>query len=94
MASTPPRTIEVTVEPVITPIDKWNIRNIVERAIWTFTQGAAGSLPVTFTAFNELAAIGNSAVIGGIAALISVAKNLSVEGSVVQAAKRAVASGG
>lgn len=72
---------------------KWDVKNLIERSLWTFIQGAAGSLPVTFTAFNELGAIGNSAVIGGIAALISVAKNLSVEGVVVQAAKRAVASG-
>jgi uncharacterized membrane protein len=54
-------------------------RNIAERFVWTAVQAFVGSLPATF-ALNgrSLGAVGYSALTAAIAAVISLAKNLTV----------------
>jgi hypothetical protein len=68
----------------------FNAKNIVERVVWTFIQAAIGSLPVT-TALttSSLSAVGWAALSAGVAAVVSLAKNLTAEGIVVQSVKRA-----
>ncbi len=71
----------------------WNLRNIVERALWTFAQAAVGSLPMTLTLTSSaLSGVGWSALSAGLAALIALAKNLTAEGIVVQSTLRAAAA--
>jgi hypothetical protein len=73
----------------VTPLGKWNFHNITERFIWTFLQAGVGSLPVTFgLTTDSLSAIGWSALTAGIASAVSLAKNITAEGVVVQAEKR------
>ncbi len=68
----------------------WDVRNILERFVWTFLQAGVGSLPVTFgLTTDSLSAIGWSVLAAGIAAEVGLAKNLTAEGVVVQAEKRA-----
>lgn len=69
-------------------------RNIVERALSTLVQGFVGALPVTFVLtgsrgdLGNLAAVGLAGLNGGIAALLSLAKNVRAELLVVEATKR------
>lgn len=59
--------------------------NVLERFVWTFIQAAVGSLPVTFSLTGEaLSAIGWTALTAGLAATVSLAKNLTAEGIVIQ----------
>jgi hypothetical protein len=68
----------------------WDVKNIVERAFWTFIQAGVGSLPATLAlSSNNAKAAAWAFVTAGVAAVISLAKNLTAEGIVVQAAKRA-----
>lgn len=65
------------------------VRNIVERFVWTFVQAAIGALPATLAlTTDDLSAVGWSALAAGIAAIVSLAKNLTAEGVVTQAVKR------
>lgn len=55
------------------------VLNIAERVIWTFVQAGIGSLPATFALTgNDLRAVLYSALTAGVAAVISLAKNLSL----------------
>jgi hypothetical protein len=58
-----------------------NARNIAERVVWTFIQGAVGAIPLTFVFdphnLDAAERVGWIAVAGGIAAVISLAKNLT-----------------
>jgi hypothetical protein len=78
---------------------RWS-KDISERALSTFLQGFAGALPVTFILTGQsgddlgsLAALGLAGVNGGIAALLSVAKNVTAEGAVVEAQRRCEVTG-
>ncbi len=76
----------------ITPLGSFNVRNIVERVVWTFVQAFIGSLPATIPLVaDDARAISASALAAGIAAVVSLAKNLTGELVVVQASKRAAA---
>ncbi len=53
--------------------------NIAERVIWTFVQAFLGSLPATFTLTgNDFRAVLYSGLTAGLAAVVSLAKNLSL----------------
>lgn len=53
--------------------------NIAERVIWTFVQAFVGSLPATFTLTGQdFRALLYSGLTAGVAAVISLAKNLSL----------------
>lgn len=68
----------------------FNVGNIVERFIWTAIQAFVGSLPATMAlTANDIRAVAYSGLSAAVAACISLAKNLTAEGIVVQAAKRA-----
>lgn len=55
------------------------VLNIAERVIWTFVQAFVGSLPATFTLTGQdFRALLYSALTAGVAAVISLAKNLSL----------------
>lgn len=73
----------------------FDIRNIIERFVWTFVQAAVGALSVVSVQaailgvnLSALRAIGLTALGAGVAAVLSLAKNLTAEGIVVQSAKR------
>lgn len=68
----------------------FNVKNIVERVVWTFIQAAIGSLPVTIAlTTSSLSAVSWAALSAGVAAVVALAKNLTAEGIVVQSVKRA-----
>jgi hypothetical protein len=68
----------------------FNVKNIVERVVWTFVQAGIGSLPVTIAlTTSSLSAVGWAALSAGVAAVVSLGKNLTAEGIVVQSVKRA-----
>lgn len=53
--------------------------NIAERVIWTFAQAFLGSLPATFTLTGQdFRAVLYSGLTAGVAAVLSLAKNLSL----------------
>ena len=55
------------------------VLNIAERVIWTFSQAFIGSLPATFTLTgNDFRAVLYSGLTAGVAAVLSLAKNLSL----------------
>jgi hypothetical protein len=67
----------------------FKIGNIVERFVWTAVQAFVGSLPATFAlTATDAKAVAYSGLTAALAAAISLAKNLTSEGIVVQAAKR------
>ncbi len=62
-----------------TPVVPSAWRNIAERVIWTFVQAFLGSLPATFTLTgNDFRAVLYSGLTAGLAAVVSLAKNLSL----------------
>lgn len=66
------------------------IWNILERFLWTAVQAFLGSLPATIALTpDNLVAVGYAALSAAIAAVISLAKGLTAEGVVRQAAARA-----
>jgi hypothetical protein len=78
----------------------WQTRNIFERFLWTFIQAAVGAVSVAQATaaiaeinLSTMRVIGLTALGAGVAAVISLAKNLTSEGIVVQAAKRAQEGG-
>lgn len=55
------------------------IANIAERVIWTFVQAFIGSLPATFALTgNDFRAVLYSGLTAGLAAVVSLAKNLTL----------------
>jgi hypothetical protein len=53
--------------------------NIAERVLWTFVQAFLGSLPATFTLTgNDFRAVLYSGLTAGLAAVVSIAKNLTL----------------
>lgn len=91
---TEPRSITV---PIVTEVVTagWDVRNIVERFVWTAVQAFVGSLPATLALTTDaLVATGYAGLTAAVAAVISLAKNLTGEGVAVQAAKRAIAQEG
>lgn len=76
----------------------WDIRNVIERFCWTFIQASVGSISVVAATtavtggnVGALRTIGLTALGAGVAALLSLAKNLTAEGIVVQSSQRAAA---
>ena len=61
------------------PNTRNKLLNILERAAWSFIQGAIGVLPATLSlqSGNDVRAYAQAAFSGGIAALLSFAKNLT-----------------
>jgi len=77
----------------------WNVKNIVERAVWTFAQSAVGSISVVAATaavadadIGTLRTIGLTALGAGVAAILSLCKNLTAEGIVVESAGRTAAA--
>lgn len=68
-----------------------NVGNVIERFTWTAIQAAAGSWVATSITLNlsDSAQVRAALWAAGTAALLSIAKNLTAEGVVVQSAKRA-----
>ncbi len=73
----------------------FDVRNLIERAIWTFIQSAVGAISVVAVQaailgvnLTGLRAIGLTALAAGIASVLSLAKNLTAEGLVVQSVNR------
>jgi hypothetical protein len=68
---------------------KFDVKNIVERFAWTAVQAFVGALPATLAlTANDARAAAYAGLAAAVAAVISLAKNLTAEGIVVQAAKR------
>lgn len=54
--------------------------NVVERALWTFVQGALANVVVANVAdIDELKSVGLAALVGGVAALLSFIKTVAQE---------------
>ncbi len=69
----------------------FDIKNIIERFAWTFIQAFIGSLPMTVNLTSDaFSGVGWSGLTAGLAAIISLAKNLTAEGIVVEEVKRAL----
>jgi hypothetical protein len=67
----------------------FRIGNVIERFVWTAVQAFVGSLPATMAlTLKDSKAIAYSGLTAAVAAMISLAKNLTAEGVVIQAAKR------
>lgn len=58
-----------------------NWRNVIARALWTFVQGAIGTVTVLPYITDETGwvNVANGAIAGGVAALVSFIKTLAVE---------------
>lgn len=76
-----------------------NLHNVLERFLWTFIQAAVGAISVAAVQASILGvdlsgarAIGLTALGAGVAAVLSLAKNLTAEGIVAQSAKRSAAA--
>ncbi len=76
----------------MTPMARSPIYNIVERFLWTAVQAFVGSLPATIALTSDsLVAVGYSGLSAAVAATVSLAKNVTAEGVVRQAAVRVAA---
>lgn len=59
-----------------------NARNIAERVVWTFIQAFVGALPVTWILDKQhLEASAYAGLTAGIAAVVSLGKNLTAKGT-------------
>ncbi len=64
-------------------------KNIIERFVWTALQAFIGALPASVAlTTDELSAVGWAGLSAAIASVISLAKNLTAEGIIVQEVKR------
>jgi hypothetical protein len=57
-------------------MDKLWLRDTLERALWTFVQGALAVVPVELLASGDLTAA-NAAFVGGVAAVLSLVKSVA-----------------
>jgi hypothetical protein len=68
--------------------------NIVERFAWTAAQAFVAAIPATFAlTVDDTRAIALAGVNAAVAAVLSLAKNLTAEGTVVEATRRAGGGG-
>jgi len=75
----------------VTEAARWDVKNLIERFVWTAIQGFFGSVPATLTlTANDARAWVYAGVTGAVAAVISLAKNLTAEGVRVQGIKKLV----
>jgi len=74
------------------PVVRHPAYNILERFLWTAVQAFVGSLPATIALTSDsLVAIGYAGLTAAIAAVVSLAKNVTAEATVRQATIRAAA---
>lgn len=67
----------------------FKIGNVIERFVWTAVQAFIGSLPATIAlSSDDLVAVGYAGLTAAIAAVVSLAKNLTSEGIVTESARR------
>ena len=68
--------------------------NIIERFLWTAAQAFVGAIPASFSLTAEDAtAIALAGVTAAVASILSLAKNLTAEGAVIEATRRSAGSG-